>query len=81
MNTLDYLRGQFDTQKLWLDERFTTLHNAIDEGKAVDKEQNDRLDCLEKRKWRNRYYSFGGGVLGGFLAYFTTQAKRLFNGM
>lgn len=69
MNTLDYLKGQFDMQKLWLDERFTTLHKAIDEGKAVDKEQNERLDRLEK------------GKFGGLLVFLTAQVRRLFNGM
>lgn len=81
---LSCLRGMFKEQKEFIGYRFDELHKDLDEQKKEQKEINSRQDeaieVLKDRKWRDRTYSALGGVVGGYLAFLTTQAKRFFNG-
>jgi len=55
-------RGMPEEDRAWL--MFNTLQ-------AVDQ----RVTKLEKRKWLDKSLTFGGGALGGFLAYLGINLK------
>lgn len=77
---LDSIRDMFKVQKEFIHYRFDELRLDINEMKKVNKEQDEAIEVLKNRKWRDRTYSALGGVVGGYLAFFTTQVKRFFNG-
>lgn len=70
--TLDYLRGQFDTQQRYLDKRFDRIDKNIDDLKAEqekkDKSQDKRISTLEKRKLIDTLAAGFGGIIGGVAA-------------
>lgn len=70
-NTLDYLRGQFDAQKEYLDDKFEHIDRRFDEAKTdqekKDKAQDQRISKLEHLKWIHTGAASLGGVVGGVL--------------
>ena len=67
--TLDYLRGQFDTQQRYLDKRFDKVDKCLDDLKKdqekKDAAQDKRITALEHRKVLNTAAATLGGIIGG----------------
>jgi len=80
MNDLDCLKGMFKEQRVHIDYRFDELHKDIGEIRIVNKEQDEKIQALRNRKWRDRIYATLGGVVGGYLAFLPIQVKKFFGG-